>query len=327
MDHQTADDIISKSMEFLGEENFGAAIDELTLGLQLHPHHPRMLYMKGCAHAGRGDVNEAISAYRESAKYAGEMAANPLYNLANLYRDLNDVSNAIDCYKMTIAINPNCSDAWINMGSILDDNGQSQAALECYEAALLIDTEDHITWSNRGNSLRTLGRYEEAENSFGKAIALNENDLAAQIGIAVCRAHRGDESCIAILEATYSKTRDQRVLFELATVLAKFGRHEDALECYDLLVEQGMDEAAMWNNRGECLARLHRVEDSLASFDAAIVANREYLPAYFGKARVLVGAGRRPEAKNLVITMLQFASEEFVAEPAVQALISLVRAE
>jgi tetratricopeptide (TPR) repeat protein len=56
----------------------------------------------------------------------------------------------------------------------------------------------------------------------------------------------------------------------------------------------------LWNNRGEVLSRLGRIQESLASFDRALELDPGFAPALFGKARVLYHGGRHSEAKQFV---------------------------
>lgn len=307
------------------EGQFDLAIERLDGFLPSDATNAQLLFMKGIAHGAKGEKEQAVAAYTASAEHAGEMAALPLYNLANLYKDHDDLREAVECYQKVVDIDPTMADAWINMGGILDDNGLHEGALLAYEAALAIDTEDPMTWSNRGNSLRSLGRLEEAEESYRRALTLDKEDYAAGLGIGVCMVHRGDEKGLELVEQAYATSRNTVALGELALCLARLDRFEDALECFDAIAESGENNPPLWNNHAECLAKLGRVDEALKSFDRSIECDDEYSPAFFGKARVLVSADRMDEARETTKRLAEVADEEFLKEPPVRLLLSLCR--
>jgi tetratricopeptide (TPR) repeat protein len=57
----------------------------------------------------------------------------------------------------------------------LEDHGEYEAAVAKYDEILKV-APTPLAWTNRGNSLSQLGRKAEAEDSFRKALALDEND-------------------------------------------------------------------------------------------------------------------------------------------------------
>jgi tetratricopeptide (TPR) repeat protein len=199
--------IVSEASAFINEGEFDKAIARLDLALQKDETNARLLYMKGCAHAEFGQLEDAIAAYESSAEHAGEMAINPLYNLANLYKERDDFPNAVITFNKVLQLDPSMCDAWINLGCILDDHKQHATALDCYDAALQSDSEDPLTWSNRGNSLRALDRLEEAETSYRKALELDEDNIASAVGLGGSMVERGDVEGLALLDETYESTQ------------------------------------------------------------------------------------------------------------------------
>lgn len=315
--------IVSEVSQFLDEGQTDQAISRLDLALQEDPTNARLLYMKGCAHADCGQLEDAIAAYEASAKHAGEKAVNPLYNLANLYKGIDDFPNAVATFNKVLQLDPSLCDAWINLGCILDDHKHHATALECYDTALRIDDQDPMTWANRGNSLRALDRLDEAEKSYRKSLELDEDNMASAVGLGGCMVERGDVEGLVLLDQAYESTRHPTVLFELATAFAKLERYADALQSYDQLIDEGMENASLWNNRGECLAKMNRADEALLSFDRAIAEDADFEAAYFGKARVLHNLDRYEEAKPIVAQLLAVASEAFKASPGIRALVTL----
>jgi tetratricopeptide (TPR) repeat protein len=318
------DALVERGMKQLRSGEAEAAVEAFAAAVKLDPRHGQAWYCKGCAHADLGQHEDAIHAYRESAKHAGDRAALPLFNLGNLYQELEQLQEAARCFHEAAKADPTMADAWINLGRILDDSGQHVPAIECYDKALEHAPDDVMAWSNRGNSLRALERFDEALASYRKALALDGDDLAARVGAGACLVECGQPAeGIAALRKAAEETRQPLVLFELATALAKTEQFEAAVSMYDALIDADFVSAQIWNNRGECLTRLDRVEEAIESFDFALAVDPDFAPACFGKARTLVNAGRIEEARPVVERYLELVDEGDRQAPHVQALVSL----
>lgn len=318
------DELVAEAMQQLENENHTAAVTAVAAALDIDPEHGQAWYVKGIAHAELKQFDDAIEAYQESVKHAGERAALPLYNLGNLYQELGKFQRAAQCFQQATEADPTMADAWINLGRILDDSGQHAAAIELYDIALAIEPEDVMAWSNRGNSLRGLQQIEDALLSYRKALQLDSEDFAARIGVGACLVECGQtEEGLAALQQVLEETSHPLAIFEFATALAVTGQYHAAVTMFDVLVDNEFCSAEIWNNRGECLAKLDRVEESLESFDRSIEFDEQYSPAWFGKARVLANAERIDEAQPVAQRYYDLIDETSRQDPAIQALLQL----
>lgn len=319
-----ADALTNHGLQCLEDGDTAGAVEAFAAAVQLDPEHGQAWFGKGCAHGELGQYQDAIHAYEQSVQCAGERASLPLYNLGNIYQELERFQEAARCFHRATQVDPTMADAWINLGRILDDSGQHDAAIECYDTALDIEPDDVTAWSNRGNSLRALERFEDALESYDKALEIDAEDLAACIGVGSCLIECGqtEQGLVALQEAT-QQTRHPLAMFELGTALGKTGQHEAAVTMFDTLIEHEFVSAEIWNNRAECLASLQQIDDSLKSFDSAIEYDAQFAPAWFGKARVLVNAERIDEARPVARRYAELADEEELGSPGIQELLRI----
>jgi superkiller protein 3 len=318
------DSLTAQGMEYMQKGDAGRAVKAFAAAVELDPQHGQAWYGKGCAHGELGQHDEAIHAYEQSAQFAGERAGLPLFNLGNLYQELEQPQAAVRCFLQAVQADPTMADAWINLGRLVDDSGEHGAAIEYYDIALQLAPDDVTAWSNRGNSLRSLERFEEGLASYRKALELDGDDLAARVGSGACLIECGQpEAGIEALAKALEETRHPVAMFELATAMAKTDQHAAALSMFDSLIEAEFVTAEIWNNRAECLARLGQIEASLESFDRAIAFDAGFAPAWFGKARVLVNAERIEEARPVAQRYRELVDETERRKPPVQALLNL----
>ncbi|MEQ1569552.1 MAG: tetratricopeptide repeat protein [Myxococcota bacterium] len=101
-----------------------------------------------------------------------------------LEQEVGDTLAAVGAYERAVQIDPTYSDAWINLGRLLDDRRLWDDALECYDRALALPdgAVDPMAWVNRGNTLMSLGRLDEALVSFDRGLALDPDDGPGQLG-------------------------------------------------------------------------------------------------------------------------------------------------
>jgi tetratricopeptide (TPR) repeat protein len=315
-------------MQHLEDDHPSTAVEAFAAAVALDPEHGQAWYCKGIVHRQLEEYEAAIEAYEQSAKFAGENAALPLFNLGNLYQELGEMLQAARCFRQATEADPTMADAWINLGRILDDSGEHAAAIKCYDVALQIEPEDVMAWSNRGNSLRSLKRFEESLESYRKALQLDSEDFAARIGIGACLVECGQpKEGLDALQSALDATPHPMAMFELATALGKTDRYDEAVSMFDTLIENEFVSAEVWNNRAECLAQLERIDDALESFDRGIEFDDQFAPAWFGKARVLVNAERIDAARPVVEQYLTLIDEAERQNPAVRALLQLCGVE
>ncbi len=324
MTSRSAAEYNDQGLEYLRSSDAENAVKCFAMSVQLDPEFARAWYGKGCAHGELEEYDDAIHAYQQSAKFGGDKAALPLFNLGNLYQRLGEIGEAAKSFHQAVQADPTMADGWINLGRILDDSGDHNAAIECYDIALKIEPADLMAWSNRGNSLRGLEQFQEALDSFEKALELDPSDFVAVIGRGACLIECGQpEDGLSALVAAVEETQHPMAMFEFGTALAKLGQHEKAVVMYDTLLDNSFETAEIWNNRGECLAKLNKTDEALSSFDSALEHDESYSPALFGKARVLVIAERLAEARPVTAQYLALVDDEERSQPAVLALIDI----
>jgi len=89
----------------------------------------------------------------------------------------------------------------IQTGAELSQKGNYSNAIICYDMALAIDPDDSNVLVNKGDALTNLSRYEEAKQCYDKTLAQNPNSSMALYNKACIMALNGEtDESLSLLE-------------------------------------------------------------------------------------------------------------------------------
>ena len=135
--------------------------------------------------------------------------------------------------------------SWYKKGvDLYYNHGRFQDAVSCFDRVIEMDPTHVNAWTEKGICLKELGRYDEALQCFNRALELNGKRPATY----------------------YAKGE---TLEKLGKETGNFSLFEQAIACFDLVLQKEPDNVNAWNYRGVCLKELGRFEEARRSFDKA----------------------------------------------------------
>jgi tetratricopeptide (TPR) repeat protein len=184
----------------------GASIAELTVEARGGQVHIRGAH--GCEELG-GQLALPFDAAEEAAPPAGQMrelprppdapvplAVAPATAEQWLSRALQledrDPVAAIDAYRRSLRLRPECTEAWINLGRIFAESGDAKAAQDCFRGALEIDPAEATAHYNLGVLAQDAGEEEAAIACYRKALELDPRLAEAHYNLATLFDQSGD---------------------------------------------------------------------------------------------------------------------------------------
>jgi predicted TPR repeat methyltransferase len=99
---------------------------------------------------------------------------------------------AIEAYRRSLKLRPDSTEAWINLGRLLAENGDGDAARGCFERALALDPADATALYNLGVVAQDAGREAEAIALYVRALALDPALAEAHYNLATLFDQRGE---------------------------------------------------------------------------------------------------------------------------------------
>lgn len=127
----------------------------------------------------------------EVARANDEVTAEEWYDLA-CELEISSTEQAIDAYERAIKLDPNHSDARVNLGRLLHEQGAPAAAEQHYRVALAADPDHDTAAFNLGVALEDLGRTKEALECYKRAIELDPENADAHYNLAGIYERKGE---------------------------------------------------------------------------------------------------------------------------------------
>jgi Flp pilus assembly protein TadD len=91
---------------------------------------------------------------------------------------------------------------------------------------------------------------------------------------------------------------NEAALHNRGVALRSAGRFEEALASFDHALERDPDNEMIWFNRGFCLGKLERYEEALKAFDRVLALSPDHASGWYNKGKILEKMGRKEEAEE-----------------------------
>jgi len=201
-------------------------------------------------------------------------------------------------WRATIAGNPACWLAHLNLGVALNERGKKEEAKREYDAALEIEPNSPEVLNSLGVWQIENGRPEEGISSFTAALNAYPNYAYASfnLGNALLAKNNIDGAIRAYQDALRVDPDYADANGNLAVALSRAGRLDEAVRYYKEALRLKPNDAGMHNNFGVTLAQQGRWDEAIQQYRAALRLNQASLQTYVNLAKILESAGRRDEA-------------------------------
>jgi tetratricopeptide (TPR) repeat protein len=200
---------------------------------EISPNNADLAYNLANALSERGGRDEAAELYQKAIKL------NPIYvaayvNLAHMLQSAKKDEEAANWLKRGVAVAPNSAALHFQLGSQLWQRGKDTAALAHYRIAASLDPADANTKHNIAAALLRLDRYEEAltaaeETIAGGSASAETFAIEGQALVALGRLDKGEE---ALRRALALDVENLSAQLGLARALLLAGRFAEGWSVY-----------------------------------------------------------------------------------------------
>lgn len=99
---------------------------------------------------------------------------------------------AIDAYRRSLRLRPDCTEAWINLGRLFAESSDGDAARDCFKSALDLDPAEATAYYNLGVLAQDAGKETEAIELYRRALELDGQLAEAHYNLATLFDQAGD---------------------------------------------------------------------------------------------------------------------------------------
>jgi hypothetical protein len=104
----------------------------------------------------------------------------------------HDPVAAIDAYRRSLRLRPDCTESWINLGRLFAESGDGAAAQDCFRSAIDLDPADATAYYNLGVIAQDAGKEADAVALYHRALELDPQLAEAHYNLATLFDQSGD---------------------------------------------------------------------------------------------------------------------------------------
>jgi tetratricopeptide (TPR) repeat protein len=229
------------------------------------------LLQRGFQQQQAGEMAAAERAYRDAQKLDARNA-DAQYLLGALLGESGHCAEAAGHLDQALALKPDFAAAHAARGNVFALLEQPSAAIASYERALQLDPRIAAAHFNLGLLSQGAGARDRAYEHFKRAYALAPDipDLLKNLTLSHIEFERYDEARDLLQQVLIQKPQHIEALKCIGLVLQKIHLPHEALQYY--LRARAIDgaDAELLNNLGIVFQDLGRLDEAIASYDAAI---------------------------------------------------------
>ncbi len=209
-----------------------------------------------------------------------------------------DYHDDLGMWKNVAEQRPDNARAHVNIGVLLEQRGHVEEAIEEYRIALAMDPDYADAHYNLGVAQLRLNRAGEAEQAFGNAIRLSPGDAPAQVNLGNVYYQRGDwdAAAKAYAEALRIAPGDQDARLGLARTLVRKSQFDEAVVEYQRVLQSNPNSAVIHLDLGNAYIRKGDFPAAVKEFREAARLDRSDIISRINLGTALNMEGKTEEA-------------------------------
>jgi protein O-GlcNAc transferase len=307
-------DLLKRSSHYVHIEKYDEALKTLDVMLRIKPNDATALYNRGVVLQAVQRHVEAIECYQKAIGSNPDLKA-AYNNLGASLQKIGRHQEAIKYFYMALERDQEYEDAHNNIGVSLQEMRLHLDAINSFEKAIKINQNLVAAHFNRGNALRSLKLFDQAAHSYATALSLNPNHINATINLAVVlkETHQYKLAYEKICDAERLSPNNPIILNNKGNLLHELGCPDDAISCYQKIINLFPESAEAYHNQSNALLALSRYFDALRSVNEAIRMVPDYVYALNNRGNILKELGFISEAEVSYREALKIDSEFLIA--------------
>ncbi|MCP4329590.1 MAG: tetratricopeptide repeat protein [Alphaproteobacteria bacterium] len=219
-------------------------------------------------------------------------------NMGNLLNHQGKLEDASAAFRKVVARNPDNAQGHLNLGACLDNSGRREDAIVCYRRALSIRPDYTIALANLGKALCEKGDFRQAMTELERAVELTPDYAKAHLHLGRAQKMLGNaKAAIAAFTKADALVSDSVVtLMELAGAQRQGGKADEAVATLGRVLELEPDLPEAFLSLGNAFSEKGETGSAISAFRRAIVIRPSYAEAHNNLGNALQDHGRLDDA-------------------------------
>jgi tetratricopeptide (TPR) repeat protein len=255
----------------LQQGNTDEAAKHLRAALRANASHIGAHLLLGKYFEQKGQTEQALAEY-EAALRVNPNLADVKFQLGTLYVKSGRLPDALRIARELEQSDPKSAGPPLLRGIALLGQNNPQGAVDALNAALKLKPDLLDAHRGLGQAYQQLGQINRAEESYRRALALNDKDVAALNNLAWILAEvrkKPDEALPLATKADQLAPASPEILDTLGWIHYRRGSYADAEKSLALAVEKAPNNGTIRYHLGMAYARLGRKADAVSALRRA----------------------------------------------------------
>lgn len=246
----------------------------------------------------KGQLTEAIR-HGEAALALDPSMATAHSNLGIAYFDAGDLERAEACQLQALVLAPNLLQALNNLGSIERERKNLKAAADCYRRALSIQPDYVEALSNLGAVLVEDNEADQAAVPLERALQLQPNfpEALCNLGLVSLKQERHDLAIALLRRSLQLRASYPEAMLGLARALQAASQLQHAHEVVHDMLQHHPQHADAWTLLGTVCVELDQSEEAEKAYRKALEIDPAKVDAMTGLGNLRLEQGRIEEAE------------------------------
>ena len=250
---QPSKEILNKILFEFNKNNLDKAEKMSLLLLEEHPNNIFSLKLLAIIYGKQGRNDKALE-YNKKAISIDPKNPDGYNNLGISYKNLNLIQEAINAFKQAINLNPSYSDAYYNLSNAFDLQGEYRQSFEAMSKAVSCGSKSKYAYLKLSEKLLDQCRTDDALTQIEHILPLYSEDIEVRLHYGYC--------------------------------LGKLGLYEQALKCFDEIIEEAPDNSDAYTNKGRLLLDNGQYQNALVALEKAVFLNSNNVLASFNLSQI-----------------------------------------
>ncbi|MDF2986564.1 MAG: Tfp pilus assembly protein PilF [Eubacterium sp.] len=273
------------------------ALDSFEKTLEINPDFNIAKEGIGRIFTEKGNKHEAAKYYEEILAKDGNNYVISLL-LGNLFMELEQTSQAEECFKKCIKLLPDKPEGYLELGKLLMLNMNYSEAVKVYKTYNGINEEDFEAHFNLAGCYFKIHDLDKAVAEYDKALKLNpqSHNCLFNLSLVYEEMEEYDKAIELYKNALLIKIDFVDAYNNLGIVFSKQQRQMEALATYTNGIKACTDNYRLYYNMGVVLFDLRRYDDAADVFNRALEKNSEDTDIYYYLGASLTEAKKYDQA-------------------------------